>query len=138
MNIDLISYILPFNLYVNIHEPCLYMLSDEIRYKLLKHLEENPEISQRQLAESMGISLGKANYCLKALIEKGLVKTANFQKSKNKKAYAYFLTPMGIHEKAQVTVRFLKRKQQEYDELFNEITTLKQEVSEMTLDADVD
>ena len=107
------------------------MLNDETHYKLLKLLEENPEISQRQLAESMDISLGKTNYCLKALIEKGLVKAGNFQKSENKKAYAYILTPKGIKEKAQVTLRFLKRKQQEYDELLEEITKLKQEVSEM-------
>lgn len=104
------------------------MISDETRYKLLKHLEQNPEISQRQLATAMEISLGKANYCLRALIEKGLIKVDNFQKSRNKKAYAYFLTPKGIQEKASVTIRFLKRKQREYDDLHGEIVALESEV----------
>lgn len=103
------------------------VLSDENRYKILKLLELNPDISQRVLAESLGISLGKANYCLKAIIEKGWVKVTNFRRNPDKKAYAYFLTPRGIEEKAKVTLRFLKYKQQEYLNIQNEIEELRQE-----------
>ena len=78
-------------------------ISDENRYRLLKLLEENPEISQRQLAKEMGISLGKVNYCLKALIEKGIIKAKRFKKSDNKKAYTYLLTHKGIDDKARIT-----------------------------------
>lgn len=91
-------------------------------------MEENPEISQRQLARKLGISLGKANYCLKALIEKGVIKAGNFRNSKNKKAYFYKLTPKGIEEKANVTMRFLKRKVQEHQAIQAEISALKKEV----------
>src|SRR5674476_521921 len=80
------------------------MLSDEYRYKILKRLEANPEISQRELAGDLDISLGRVNFCIQALIEKGLVKANNFRNSKNKKGYAYFLTPRGIEEKAKITV----------------------------------
>ncbi len=82
------------------------MLTDEYRYKILKLLEVNPEISQRELAEQLGVSLGKANFCLKSLIEVGLLKVTNFKNSKNKSAYMYLLTPSGIEEKAKVTVTF--------------------------------
>ena len=108
------------------------MLNDEIRYQLLKQLELNPQFTQRELAESMGISLGKLNYCLKALIEKGLVKAGNFKNSKNKLAYAYLLTPQGIEEKGRVTLAFLKRKQQEYDELVLELDRLREEAATLT------
>jgi len=104
-------------------------LNDETRYRLLKLLETRPELSQRELAREMDVSLGKANYCLRALVEKGLVKAKNFQASKNKRAYAYYLTPKGAQEKARVTARFLKRKVAEYQELKGEIRRLKQEVS---------
>jgi EPS-associated MarR family transcriptional regulator len=103
------------------------MLTDEYRYKIFKLVEANPEISQRQLARELGISLGKANYCLKALMEKGLLKVANFRNSKNKVAYVYKLTPKGIEEKANVTVRFLKQKMTEYESLKAEIEFLRQE-----------
>lgn len=103
------------------------MLSDEYRYKILKRLEANPEISQRELAGELGISLGRANYCIQALIEKGLVKANNFRNSKNKKGYAYFLTPRGIEEKAKITVQFLKIKIAEHDALTKEIKTLREE-----------
>lgn len=103
------------------------MLTDEYRYKIFKLVEANPEISQRQMASELGISLGKANYCLKALIEKGLLKANNFRNSKNKLAYAYKLTPKGIEEKASVTVRFLKKKMQEYEQLQREIAELRTE-----------
>ena len=105
-------------------------MTEEISYKLIKLIEQNPEISQRQLAKELGISLGKANYCLKAVMEKGLVKARNFKNSQNKLAYAYLLTPKGIEEKAKITARFLKRKMDEYEKLEREIEALKQEVAE--------
>jgi len=108
------------------------MLSDEYRYRILKHLEADPEISQRELAKALGISLGRANYCLKALIEKGLVKAKNFKNSSNRSAYAYYLTPTGFEEKARVTVQFLKRKVAEYEALKGEIESLRREASELT------
>jgi len=104
------------------------VLSDENRYQLLKLLEENPEMSQRQIADALGVSLGKVNFCLRALIEIGSVKVANFSRSPNKKAYVYLLTPKGIEEKAKVTLRFLAKKQNEYEELKREINELKNEV----------
>lgn len=102
-------------------------MQDEITYKLLKSIEENPNQSQRELSKSLGISLGKLNYCLKALIGKGLVKANNFRKNPNKTDYLYLLTPEGVEEKARVTVRFLKRKMQEYEQLKREIKALQRE-----------
>ena len=104
-------------------------MDDEIRYRLLKHIEENPEQSQRKLAKAMGISLGKTNFCIKALVDVGLVKVVNFAKSKNKLNYAYVLTPKGLSEKAAVTVRFLKAKQTQYEVLEKEICNLKREAA---------
>lgn len=112
-----------------IERSMLIMLSDEYRYKIFKLVEAKPEISQREIARDLGISLGKANYCLKALIEKGMIKANNFRNSKNKLAYAYKLTPKGIEEKASVTVLFLKRKMDEYQKLQHEIDELRQEAS---------
>ncbi len=106
------------------------MLSDEYRYRILKHLEADPEISQRELAKALGISLGRANYCIRALIEKGFVKANNFRNSGNKSAYAYYLTPRGFEEKARVTVQFLKRKVAEYEALKGEIESLRRETNE--------
>ena len=103
------------------------MLSDEYRYKILKHLEDNPEMSQRELAGALGISLGRVNYCVQALIEKGLLKANNFRNSRNKKAYAYLLTPRGIEEKARITVEFLKVKLAEHEALSREIEHLRKE-----------
>jgi len=103
------------------------MLTDEYRYKILKLVENQPEISQRELAKSLNISLGKANFCLKALIEKGFLKASNFRNSQNKLAYMYLLTPSGIEEKSSITVRFLKTKMQEDEALQSEIHTLMQE-----------
>jgi EPS-associated MarR family transcriptional regulator len=105
------------------------MLTDEYRYKILKLIEANPEISQRELAEKLGISLGKVNFCLKALIQVGLIKANNFRNNKNKMAYMYILTPKGIEEKAAITIRFLKAKTEEYRALQAMITQLKSEVS---------
>ncbi len=104
------------------------MIDDEVRFKLLRLLSANPEVSQRALASELGISLGKLNYCLKALIDKGLVKAANFKNSNNKAAYAYLLTPKGIEEKAGTTIRFLKRKLAEHAELAAEIQELRRAV----------
>ncbi|HQN65203.1 MAG TPA: MarR family EPS-associated transcriptional regulator [Methylophilus sp.] len=106
------------------------MLTDEYRYKILKILETNPEISQRDLARALGISLGRVNYCLKALIEKGLLKAANFRNSQNKLAYMYLLTPSGIEEKSQMTANFLKIKLQEYAALEREIEELREEAKQ--------
>jgi EPS-associated MarR family transcriptional regulator len=104
------------------------MLSDKLKYQLLSALEQNPRASQRELAAEIGVSLGRTNYCLRALIDKGWVKAKNFKNSKNKAAYIYNLTPAGIAEKASVTRNFLARKQAEYKELEYEIERLRQEV----------
>ncbi len=103
------------------------VLNDENRYKLLKLLHDNPDMNQRQIASALGLSLGKANFCLKALVEKGWVKVGNFSRSPNKKAYVYLLTLRGIEEKAAVTREFLERKQKEYEDLKAEIEELKNE-----------
>ena len=103
------------------------MLSDEYRYKILKRLEDNPEVSQRELAGELGISLGRVNYCIQALIEKGCVKVNNFRKNKNKKGYVYLLTPRGFEEKAKITVQFLKVKIAEHEALAKEIEDLQEE-----------
>jgi EPS-associated MarR family transcriptional regulator len=103
------------------------MLTDEYRYKILKLIEARPEISQRELAKVLGVSLGKANFCLKALIEIGLLKATNFKNSQNKLAYMYLLTPNGVEEKSKITLRFLKAKMREYELLKAEISTLLQE-----------
>ena len=104
-------------------------MDEELHYRIIKLIEQNPEISQRQLAKAMGISLGKANYCIKAVLEKGLIKARNSKNSQNKLAYAYFLTPKGIDEKARITARFLNRKLEEYETLKQEIEELRSEVS---------
>ena len=103
------------------------MLTDEYRYKILKALEKNPEISQRALARELGVSLGRTNYCLKALIEVGLLKATNFRNNKNKLAYMYLLTPTGVKEKSAITERFLKAKLAEYESLEAEIEMLRSE-----------
>ncbi|EMO53636.1 MarR family EPS-associated transcriptional regulator [Leptospira noguchii] len=105
-------------------------MDDALRHKLLRILEENPEVNQREISEILGISLGKVNYCLKALMDKGWIKARNFKNSKHKLAYAYFLTPTGIEEKARITVRYLKLKMQEYEEIQKEIEELKKEIGE--------
>lgn len=105
-----------------------HQISDEIRYRLLGYLADHPDASQRTLANVLGVSLGKVNYCLRALIEKGLVKARNFRNSDNKIAYAYVLTPKGIEEKVNVTYVFLRRKIAEHDLLVQEIERLSEEV----------
>ena len=104
------------------------MLDDQTRYRLLKLLELNPEVSQRRLAEELGVSVGKVNFCLRALLDKGLLKVRNFRDSQNKLAYAYYLTPKGAKEKVRATSGFLQRKMAEYQELEREIEELRREV----------
>ena len=104
------------------------MVDQELEYRVLKLLEQQPDLTQRQLAEELGVSLGKTHYLVKSLIDVGWVKLDNFQRSDNKWGYAYLLTPMGIVEKAAITARFLVRKQREYTQLQQEITKLQEEV----------
>lgn len=100
----------------------------EIHLKVLREIEGNPEITQRELAQQLGVSLGKVNYCLKALIDRGWVKANNFKNSNRKASYAYLLTPTGLEEKAKITVRFLKQRVREYEQIKREIVELEQEV----------
>ena len=104
------------------------MLTNYARYKILKRLQDDPDISQRQLAEELGVSLGKINFCLQALIEKGLIKARNFNNSQHKHRYLYILTPAGIENKAVLTKRFLTRKVAEYETLRNEIEDIRKEL----------
>ena len=104
------------------------MSNQELEYRALKILERHPDLTQRQLAEKLGISLGKTHYLVKSLIDVGWVKLDNFQKSNNKWCYAYLLTPMGIAEKTAITARFLIKKQREYNALKDEIAQLQAEV----------
>jgi EPS-associated MarR family transcriptional regulator len=106
------------------------VLDDETRYRILRLLEADPQASQRRIADELGISLGRVNYCLQALITKGLVKVNNFRNNANKRAYLYYLTPRGIEEKARVTVRFFKLKLEEYEALKVELEQLQREAAE--------
>jgi len=115
------------------HLNALPMFDDNTSYGLLKTLEDNPDLSQRDLAKRLGVSLGKVNFCLNALVAKGLLKVNNFRNSENKLAYAYLLTPRGVEEKARMTVRFLKYKLQEYERLRAEIEALKSEAEQKGL-----
>ena len=105
-------------------------MKDELELNALKLLEADPELSQRQLAGNLGISVGAANYCVKALVSKGWLKLENFQKNQNKMGYVYLLTPSGILAKTDLTKRFLKRKLQEYERLEKEIAALRTEVEQ--------
>ena len=106
------------------------MIKEELEYRVLKILEQRPDMTQRQLAKELGVSLGKAHYLLKSLIEVGWVKLDNFQRSDNKWSYVYLLTPAGFIEKGVITSRFLIRKQQEYKDLHLEIQQLKEELEQ--------
>jgi EPS-associated MarR family transcriptional regulator len=103
-------------------------VNDDIHLRVLKIIESSPQITQRELADELGVSLGKANYCLKSLIDKGWLKAQNFKNNRNKMAYAYLLTPAGIEEKSAMTIDFLRRKMDEYEALKQEIEQLKSEV----------
>jgi EPS-associated MarR family transcriptional regulator len=106
---------------------------EETHYQVMRLLEENPDLTQRELAQSLGVSVGRVNYCLKALIDKGFVKMKNFTYSKNKFGYIYVLTPSGLAEKALITQRFLQRKMYEYEFLKVEIETLRAQIAENSL-----
>lgn len=108
------------------------ILTDESRYHILRLIEQNSAISQREIARELGISVGKVNFCLKALIEKGILKADSFLNSRNKRAYAYILTPQGIEEKAKVTLRFLKRKVDEYEALQREIAEIREQARKLS------
>ena len=95
---------------------------------MLRYLEKKQEVSQREIAQHLGISLGKVNFILNALVAKGIIKAKNFKNNKNKRAYAYFLTSEGIKEKAKMTLGFFKRKNNEYDNLKIELRLLEKEV----------
>jgi EPS-associated MarR family transcriptional regulator len=103
------------------------VLGDEMRYRLMRVLESNPRLSQREVARELGISLGKVNYCLQALMRKGWVKATHFKNSQNKAAYMYLLTPRGVEMKARLTVEFLKIKMHEYEALRLEIEQMRRE-----------
>ena len=105
------------------------MLSDEMRYKLLRLLDANPRLSQRDVARELGISLGKVNYCLRALLRTGWIKASRFTNSRNKAAYMYLLTPRGIEAKMRLTFEFLRIKLREYE-------TLRDEIEQIRRDAD--
>ena len=102
----------------------------ETHLRLLRLLEAKPESSQRDLSRELGTSLGKVNYCLNALVDKGLIKVRNFRNNENKLSYAYLLTPRGIKSKATITAQFLQRKMAEYESLKTEIAQLQREVVE--------
>ena len=106
------------------------MSNEEIEFRALKLLEQNSHLSQRELSAELGVSLGKAHYVVKALINMGWVKLDNFRRNNSKRGYAYLLTPKGIAEKAVITVRFLARKQVEYERLREEIEQLKAEMGD--------
>jgi EPS-associated MarR family transcriptional regulator len=105
-------------------------LEKEEVLQVLREIKSDPEMTQRDLSVKLGISLGKINFILKALIHRGLIKVDNFKKSNNKAAYLYYLTPKGAEEKARITYRFLRIKMKEYEELEHEIRRLRQEVGE--------
>jgi EPS-associated MarR family transcriptional regulator len=107
------------------------MSKQELEYKVLKWLEKNPNITQRQLAKELGVSLGKTHYLISSLIEVGWVKLDNFKRSDNKMGYMYLLTPKGVNEKAKITKTFLVRKENEYQQLKHEIAQLKSEVQSL-------
>ncbi len=104
------------------------MLSEEMQLNLMRLLKANPELSQRDVARELGVSLGKVNYCLQALIQKGWIKATNFKNSHNKAAYMYLLTPRGVEQKGRLTVQFLKTKMHEYETLRIEIEQIRREV----------
>lgn len=110
-------------------------LQEDTYFRVLRMLQDNPDMTQREIAEKLGISTSGLNYCLKALIDKGWVKVHNFSQSKNKFGYIYVLTPQGIAEKALLAGRFLKRKMTEYEQLQSEIETLKVEMNLMAINS---
>jgi len=100
-------------------------IQEDTHFRVLALLEKTPDVSQRDLAKALGVSLGGVNYSLRALVDRGMVKAQNFSKSERKLAYAYVLTPQGLAEKTKLTARFLKRKMEEYEALRAEIDSLQ-------------
>jgi MarR family transcriptional regulator, temperature-dependent positive regulator of motility len=136
-NVDPPAARLPWSLVVcsnrSTVERCLHHpITDETRYRLLSYLAAHPEASQRELASELGISLGKINYCLRALMQKGWVKVQNFRRQRNKLRYAYVLTPNGLEERVKVTYRFLKARIAEYETIAAEIERLTSELQAPT------
>lgn len=107
-------------------------IDDTSRYRVLKLLQENPAMSQRELARALGVSLGKANYCLRALVGRGLIKMRNFKNNENRRAYMYYLTQAGMEEKALMTIEFIRRKIDEFEALKLEIEQLRADEPAMT------
>jgi EPS-associated MarR family transcriptional regulator len=107
-------------------------IQEDTYFRVLRMLQEIPDLTQREIAQKLGVSTSGINYCLNALIDKGWVKVYNFSESKNKFGYVYLLTPSGIAEKASLTGRFLQRKLKEYEEMRAEIESLRSEVSEVS------
>ena len=108
-------------------------IQEDTYFRVLRILQESPDVTQREIAQLLGVSTSGLNYCLNALIDKGWVRVHNFSESKNKFGYVYLLTPSGIAEKAALTSRFLQRKLKEYEEMRAEINSLRSEVSEVSL-----
>ncbi|MAQ44263.1 MAG: MarR family EPS-associated transcriptional regulator [Confluentimicrobium sp.] len=106
-------------------------MQEDMRFRLLRLLDDSPEMSQRDLARAVGVSLGSVNFQLKALVDKGLVKLGNFSANSDKRRYAYILTPRGLATKASLTRRFLARKRAEYDALRAEIEALQSEIDDV-------
>ena len=109
------------------------MIKKEIHLDLLRKLEVSPELTQRELSKEMGVSLGKINYCMQKLVEKGWVKISNFSNNPSKVSYIYLLTPQGIEQKGRLTIAFLKIKLEEYEVLKNEINKLKKDAQKLHL-----
>ena len=116
---------------LNIVSDRLEQQREEVRFRVLRLIESNPEISQRELADELGVSLGQINYQLKALKERGLIKVGNFMRSDNKLAYIYLLTPKGVADKLAITKHFLERKRDEFTLLKAELEELEQEAQEI-------
>ncbi len=111
-------------------------LQEDTHFRVLRLLQDNPEISQRELAQAVGVSVGRMNYVLNALVDKGLVRLGNFTAAKDKRRYAYVLTPMGIAQRAALTRAFLARKMAEFDALKEEIEALRSEAPSNAIDHD--
>ena len=118
----------------NIIENNHKLTSDDLN--ILRHLEAQQKVSQRELSNSLNISLGKVNFIIRALIEKGIVKAKNFKNNKNKRAYAYYITKEGIQEKSKLTLKFFQRKMSEYDNLKKELRDLEAEIKKNKQDED--
>ena len=114
------------------------MIKQELEYRVLQLLERQPDLTQRQLSQKLGVSLGKTHYIVKSLVDIGWIKLGNFRRSNNKLGYMYLLTPQGIVQKTAITTRFLARKQQEYKALREEIKLLRKELKRQSWEQNPD